>query len=91
MPFIERQDMIVWRKEEKDYGGQYAYKVYGSFNDVTAEDLLQVQIDIDYRKVWDVTAKRLEIIDSDSTTKTSIGSCTEVVYWEMIWPVSKFH
>lgn len=83
--------MLVWRKEEKSYGGQYSYKVYASFNDVSAEDLLQVQIDIDYRKVWDVTAKKLEIIDTDSTMKSSVGSHTEVVYWEIIWPVSIFN
>ncbi|XP_014220474.1 stAR-related lipid transfer protein 7, mitochondrial-like isoform X1 [Trichogramma pretiosum] len=83
LPFLERQDMLVWRKEEQ---GLYAYKVYGSFNDVTAEDLLQVQIDIDYRKEWDTTAQKLEIIDTEPLTKNVQGSQTEVVYWEMVWP-----
>ncbi|KAF7412236.1 hypothetical protein HZH66_001132 [Vespula vulgaris] len=39
-PYIERQDMLIWRKEEEDTG-LFAYKVYGSFSDVTAEDFLQ--------------------------------------------------
>lgn len=56
--------MIIWRREENN-SGLYAYKVYGSFPDVSAEEFLQVQIDIEYRKEWDATAKELEIIDTD--------------------------
>ncbi|XP_008209044.1 stAR-related lipid transfer protein 7, mitochondrial isoform X1 [Nasonia vitripennis] len=85
-PFIERKDMLVWRREEKDCRGLYSYKVYGSFDDVSAEDFLQVQIDIDYRKEWDATAKQLEIIDTDPEAKESSESCSDVIYWEMVWP-----
>ena len=80
--------MLIWRKEEKGFGGLYAYKVYGNFNDVSAEDFLQVQIDIDYRKEWDATAKQLEIIDTDPSCNSSKDSCSDVIYWEMVWPVS---
>ena len=86
-PFIERKDMLVWRKEEPENRGLYAYKVFGSFSDVSAEDFLQVQVDVDYRKVWDPTAKRLEIIDTDPGKETTQDCHSDVVYWEMIWPV----
>ncbi|KAK2579200.1 hypothetical protein KPH14_002720 [Odynerus spinipes] len=84
-PYIERQDMLVWRRQESDTG-LFAYKVYGSFSDVTAEDFLQVQIDIDYRKQWDATAQELQIIDTDPDSTTSSNHSADVIYWEMIWP-----
>ncbi|KAI4500635.1 hypothetical protein M0802_004227 [Mischocyttarus mexicanus] len=84
-PYIERQDMLVWRRQEPDTG-LFAYKVYGSFPDVTAEDFLQVQIDIDYRKQWDATAQELQIIDTDPQSTTSNDHSADVIYWEMIWP-----
>ncbi|XP_015592069.1 stAR-related lipid transfer protein 7, mitochondrial [Cephus cinctus] len=85
-PFIERQDMLVWRKEEPGTGGLYAYKVYGSFSDVSAHDFLQVQIDVEYRKQWDHTARQLEIIDTDPSSNSTSNSSSDIMYWEMIWP-----
>lgn len=85
-PYIERQDMLIWRRQES--GGLYAYKVYGSFSDVTAEDFLQVQIDVDYRLEWDSTAKELQIIETDPQTKSSVDQSNDIIYWEMLWPVS---
>lgn len=85
-PFIERQDMLIWRKKET--GGLFAYKVYGSFADVTAEDFLQVQIDVDYRKQWDPTAQELKIIETDPDSESSGNHSTDIIHWEMIWPVS---
>lgn len=85
-PFIERQDMLIWKRQEPDSGGLFAYKVYGSFPDVTAEDFLQVQIDVDYRKKWDPTARELQVIDTDPRSGQSCSHSTDVIYWEMIWP-----
>ncbi|XP_011347110.1 stAR-related lipid transfer protein 7, mitochondrial isoform X2 [Ooceraea biroi] len=83
-PFIERQDMLIWRR--KEVGGLFAYKVYGSFADVTANDFLQVQIDVDYRKKWDPTAQELQIIETDPDTESSTDHSTDIIHWEMIWP-----
>lgn len=80
--------MLVWRREEKDFNGLYSYKVYGSFDDVSADDFLQVQIDTNYRKEWDSTAKQLEIIDTDPSSQSSPKSASDIIYWEMVWPVS---
>ncbi|XP_020287537.1 stAR-related lipid transfer protein 7, mitochondrial-like isoform X2 [Pseudomyrmex gracilis] len=85
-PFIERQDMLIWRKKEPDSGGLFAYKVYGSFSDVTADDFLQVQIDVDYRKQWDPTAQELQIIETDPNSESSVDHSTDIIHWEMIWP-----
>ncbi|XP_025990928.1 stAR-related lipid transfer protein 7, mitochondrial isoform X2 [Solenopsis invicta] len=85
-PFIERQDMLIWRKIEPDSGGLFAYKVYGSFSDVTAEDFLQVQIDVNYRKQWDPTAQELQIIETDPKSESAVNHSTDVIHWEMIWP-----
>lgn len=79
--------MIVWRRLEEDAGGLYAYKVYGSFDDVSAEDFLQVQIDIDYRKEWDHTAKQLTVIETDPENSIGQKGTCDILYWEMIWPV----
>lgn len=86
-PFIERQDMLIWRRKEPDSGGLFAYKVYGSFSDVTADDFLQVQIDVDYRKQWDPTAQELQIIETDPKSESSVDHSTDIIHWEMIWPV----
>ena len=78
--------MIIWRRLEPDTG-LYAYKVYGSFSDVSAADFLQVQIDVEYRKEWDKTAKELEVIDTDPVIQKEKDCHSDIIYWEMIWPV----
>lgn len=82
--------MLMWRREEPGSGGLYAYKVYGSFPDVSAEDFLRVQVDVEYRKEWDPTARHLEVIDTDPSTESCQDNRSDVVYWEMIWPVRTF-
>lgn len=84
-PFIEREDMLIWRRLESN-SGLYAYKVYASFSDVTADDFLQVQLDIEYRKKWDNTAKELDIIDTDPLTESAEDCRSDIIYWEMMWP-----
>lgn len=31
----------------------YVYTVYVKYDDITAEDFLHVQMDVDYRREWD--------------------------------------
>lgn len=81
MRFVEKEDMVVWRKE-CDESGNYEYKVYGSFNDVCAEDFLNVQIDTEYRKRWDNTAVSLEVVEKDPIPHSN----SDVIYWELLWP-----
>lgn len=85
-PFLERPDMLIWRRKEPNSSGLFAYKVYGSFADVSAEDFLQTQIDVDYRKQWDPMARELRIVDSDPTLKSTNNDRSDVIYWETEWP-----
>lgn len=80
MPFLERQDMLIWRKEQEHNPGMYEYKVYGFYEEVRADMFLQVQLDIEYRKKWDLTAVEIKLIDSDPYSNSNI------LYWEMQWP-----
>jgi len=81
VPFIEKDDLVVWRRPHGD--GLFEYKVYGSYRDVTAEDFLNTQVDTDYRKEWDTTAIQLEIGERDPKPDSN----SDILYWEMQWPV----
>jgi hypothetical protein len=78
--FIEKNDLVVWRRLHSS--GNYEYKVYGSYSDVSAEDFLNVQIDINYRRQWDTTAVALNVVETDPDP----ASHSDIVYWEMLWP-----
>ncbi|XP_072388538.1 stAR-related lipid transfer protein 7, mitochondrial-like isoform X1 [Diabrotica undecimpunctata] len=80
--FIEKPDLVVWRRLHHSGSGQYEYKVYGSYNDVSAEDFLNVQVDIDYRRKWDTSAVILEHAESDPLENSN----SDVIYWELLWP-----
>lgn len=77
-PYIETKGMITWRREERP--GLYAYKVYVVYPDVSTEDFLFVQTDVEYRRKWDETAIELRVIDAEPATNS------EIIYWEMLWP-----
>lgn len=53
-----------------------------SYPDITPEDFLFVQTDVEYRREWDDTAVVLDVIDSDELD----GNNSQVIYWEMMWP-----
>lgn len=79
-PYLEREGMIIWRKEENS--SLYSYKVYAKYYDITANDFLHVQTDLEYRKKWDDSAVTLDIVDTDPNDKNG----SHVIYWEMKWP-----
>lgn len=55
--------------------------MHGSFNDITALDFMQVQLDLQYRKEWDNMSVDLDIFDSEPLTHS------DLIYWEFRWPV----
>ncbi|XP_064547615.1 stAR-related lipid transfer protein 7, mitochondrial [Drosophila montana] len=79
-PYFSKNEFSIWRREE--HGSLYSYKVYARFDDITADDFLHVQTDLDYRRQWDDTALRLELISEDPVP----GSNSHLIYWEMQWP-----
>jgi len=80
-PFLERGDILVWRREHPDLAGMWEYKMYGSFNDVTADEFLSVQLDMsEFRLSWDKSTAQCTVLDTDPVT----GNI--VYYWEVNWP-----
>lgn len=79
-PYFSKNEFSIWRREER--ASLYSYKVYARFDDITADDFLHVQTDLDYRRQWDDTALRLELISEDPQP----GSNSHLIYWEMQWP-----
>ena len=58
--------------------GNYEYKMYGSFDDVSAEEFLSVQLDMsEFRLSWDKSSAQCVVIDrADTTSQVIIAS-----YW----------
>jgi len=95
LPFLERKDILVWRRENPDNPGLYAYKMYGKFDDVSAKEFLEVQMDVSaFRMSWDISTaqchvlleeKRRSSFDTavDQQAKTDIN---QIYYWEVNWP-----
>ncbi|XP_071793774.1 stAR-related lipid transfer protein 7, mitochondrial-like [Asterias amurensis] len=69
----------VWRRPLDDTY-LYEYKAYGRFMDISAKAFFQVQMDLEYRKVWDNYVINLDVIDKDEET----GS--EVIHWVTHYP-----
>jgi StAR-related lipid transfer protein 7, mitochondrial len=94
--YVQKDNMITWRREESDgnyvYKGEQSINscflfllinfssVYVKYDDITAEDFLFVQTDVNYRREWDNTAVKLEIVDEDPYDDQ------QIIYWEMLWP-----
>lgn len=81
-PFLERKDIIVWRMENPEHKGQgmYIYKMYGTFDDVSAEEFVSVQLDMsEFRRSWDTSTAQCHIIDQNDQGAV-------VYHWEVNWP-----
>lgn len=59
----------------------FLFSVYGAYDDITAVDFLAVHVDTEFRREWDTSAVVLDVLESDPESNS------EVVYWEMQWPV----
>ncbi|XP_039762349.1 uncharacterized protein LOC120635406 isoform X1 [Pararge aegeria] len=82
VPYMETEDVIIWRKEYKPGKGLYAYKVYGRYPEVQASDFAAVQIDGAYRRVWDSAVAALAVVQ----TNVSGIPGQAVLHWEVLWP-----
>ncbi|XP_041988996.1 stAR-related lipid transfer protein 7, mitochondrial isoform X2 [Aricia agestis] len=81
-PYMETDDVIIWRKEYKPGKGLYAYKVYGRYPEVLASDYAAVQLDGAYRRVWDSAVAALAVVERDARGVTG----QTVLHWEVLWP-----
>ncbi|XP_049883311.1 stAR-related lipid transfer protein 7, mitochondrial isoform X2 [Pectinophora gossypiella] len=78
---MEAKDVIIWRKEYKP-GGLYAYKVYGRYQHIRAEDFAMIQVDNAYRKVWDSAVASLSVVEREANGVQD----QFVLHWEVLWP-----
>lgn len=85
MPFLERKNILVWRQEHPELKGLYAYKMYGKFEDISADEFLAVQTDLsDFRLSWDPSTAQCHVIDSKVDNEWR--NVSQVYYWEVNWP-----
>ncbi|XP_045781870.1 uncharacterized protein LOC123878613 [Maniola jurtina] len=82
VPYMETEDVIIWRKEYKPGKGLYAYKVYGRYPEVQASDFAAVQIDGAYRRVWDAAVAALSVVETNARGVPGQA----VLHWEVLWP-----
>lgn len=84
-PFLERKDILVWRQEHPEQKGLYAYKMYGRFDDVTAYEFLEVQMDVSaFRLSWDKSTAQCYVIEEAKGKPDA--NVTQIYYWEVNWP-----
>lgn len=84
-PFLERENVLVWRHEHPDFPGLYIYKMYGKFDDLSADEFIKVQLDLsEYRLKWDKdTAQCSVLAEQNDPVK---GELSQIYYWEVNWP-----
>jgi len=81
VPFLERKDILVWRKEHPTLKGMYIYKMFGKFDDVTADEFMKVQLDLsEFRLSWDTSTAQCYVLEENKEKNQ------EVYYWEVNWP-----
>lgn len=77
--FINQKLLEVWRRPV-DSSGLYEYKVFGTFYDINARSFYNIQVDNEYRAVWDQFALKLDVVDLDPM------SGSEVLHWVTKFP-----
>ena len=100
LPFLERKDVLVWRREHPEHRGLYAYKMYGRFDDVSAKEFLEVQMDVSaFRLSWDISTAQCHILIEEQGENSPTSSDTtanhrqqptsdvrQIYFWEVNWP-----
>ncbi|XP_063844048.1 uncharacterized protein LOC135090857 [Scylla paramamosain] len=79
-PFIEREHHIVWRQKHPKHSHLFAYKVYGSYDDVSLSSFMETQLNSNYRTEWDDTALQLKVLSSHEESNS------DLVYWLVKFP-----
>lgn len=86
-PFLERKNILVWRTEHPELKGLYAYKMYGKFEDVSADEFLAVQCDLsEFRLSWDKGSAQCHVIEHKDANRVDQREVNHTYYWEVNWP-----
>ncbi|XP_018023426.1 uncharacterized protein LOC108679334 [Hyalella azteca] len=64
-PFLERKNILVWRRPHQTWPHLFAYKVYGRYDDVSLCAFVETQLSTSYRTEWDPSALDLRVVHSD--------------------------
>lgn len=85
-PFLEAPNIVVWRRqhEDPDQSHLYAYRVYGSFSDVTADAFCEVQLNTELRDSWDDSVQEISTLISPHSSNPS--NRTDIIYWVVRFP-----
>lgn len=79
-PFIERDNVIVWRKPHQVHTHLFHFKVYGRYEDVSLSAFMESQLNTHFRTEWDFTALQLSILHSQK------DSNSDLLYWLVKFP-----
>merc|ERR1712002_1082823 len=79
-PFIERDNVIVWRKPHEVHTHLFHFKVYGRYEDVSLSAFMESQLNTHFRTEWDFTALQLSILHSHK------DSNSDLLYWLVKFP-----
>ena len=72
-PFLERKDILVFRQEHPEMPGMYVYKMYGKFDDITANEFVEVQTDLsEFRLSWDASTAQCHSIGKTKKIQAKI-------------------
>lgn len=77
--FLNQKLLEVWRRPINS-SGLYEYKVFGTFFDINAHSFYRIQVDNEYRAIWDQFVLKLDVVDSDPV------SGSEVLHWVTKFP-----
>ncbi|KAI6227306.1 START domain-containing protein [Aphelenchoides fujianensis] len=75
---IHDSDLSVYRRWLGDLG-VYEYRCAGTYDDISAEDFVRSQADLEYRKQWDVSVVKLQVLKV-------LEDGTEVIKWVHKFP-----
>ncbi|KAF2360098.1 START domain, partial [Trinorchestia longiramus] len=94
-PFLERENILVWRRPHQAWPHLFAYKVYGRYDDVSLCAFVETQLSTSYRTKWDPSALDLRVLHSDSllpeagmepSDKDKAYSAQDLLYWLIKFP-----
>jgi len=68
--FLKNDHCTVYRRLLPS--GIYEYRLHATFNDISARQLFETNLDFKYRKAWDDYTIDLDVIDSDSETSSDL-------------------
>uniref|UniRef100_A0A915Q3X9 Phosphatidylcholine transfer protein n=1 Tax=Setaria digitata TaxID=48799 RepID=A0A915Q3X9_9BILA len=60
--------------------GLYEFRCSGSYDDITASDFVDAQMDLIFRKKWDPNVEKLELVQKDDDTDS------ELIHWVAKFP-----